>query len=72
MWYYNIDGSYIFTGLKRIFANHLGSFTFAAMLIAIVSSARQSAENRSRQNQGTAAICFCLIACLLKTIENLL
>jgi hypothetical protein len=42
------------------------------MLIAIVSSARQSAENRSRQNQGAAAICFCLLACLLKTIENLL
>jgi|LakMenEpi03Aug12_release.lakeMendotaPanAssembly.Ray.scaffolds.fasta_scaffold139184_4 hypothetical protein len=72
MWYYNIDGSYILTGLKRIFSNHLGSITFAAMLIAIVSSARQSAENRSRQNQGAAAICYCLVACLFKIIEDLL
>jgi hypothetical protein len=60
------------TGLKRIFSNHLGSITFAAMLIAIVSSARQSAENRSRQNQGAAAICYCLVACLFKIIEDLL
>jgi hypothetical protein len=67
-WYYNVDGNYLCVGLKRIVANHLGSFTFAAMIVALISMARNSADNAQRQNQGAAAICLCLLACILSAI----
>ncbi len=73
MWYYNVDGNYLCTSLKRIIANHLGSFTFAALIMALVTMARQAAENQREQSQagGIAGICSCLLICCLRTIEDL-
>ena len=48
MWYYNVDGNYLCTAIKRIISNHAGSFTFAAMIMAIVTLARQSAQRESQ------------------------
>jgi hypothetical protein len=48
MWYYNINGNYICTGLKRIFTNHLGSLTFASLIVTLVTLARQGAQRQSR------------------------
>lgn len=47
MWYYGIDGFYLFTGVKRIIRYHIGSFTFAASLIVLVDTARRSANDAS-------------------------
>ena len=44
MWYYSIDGNYLCTGVKRIVRYHVGSFTFGALLVTIVTMLRQSAE----------------------------
>lgn len=44
MWYYNVDGNYFCVGVKRIIANHLGSFTFAAVIVALISMARQAVD----------------------------
>ena len=44
MWYYDIDGNYLFTGIKRIVRYHVGSFTFGALLVTIVTMLRQAAE----------------------------
>lgn len=71
-WYYNVGSNYICIGIKRIIANHLGSFTFAAMIMAIVSSARQNAEERSNGSSGCASCCLCILACCLRAIEDLL
>ena len=43
MWYYNIDGNYLCVGIKRIVRYHTGSFTFAAIIITLVTMARQAA-----------------------------
>lgn len=71
-WYYNVSSNFICTGFKRIIANHLGSFTFAALIMAIVSSARQNAEDRSRNSQGCMAVCMCCLVCCLRGLEDLL
>jgi hypothetical protein len=68
MWYYNVDGNYLCVSLKRIISNHLGSFTFAALIMAIVTMARQSAQRQQSESSGAAAICYCLIACCLRAI----
>jgi hypothetical protein len=36
LWYYGKDEGYFCTALGRINKNHLGSLTFAALLLAIV------------------------------------
>lgn len=43
LWYYSVDKNYLFTALGWIFKSHIGSFTFASILVAIISSARQAA-----------------------------
>lgn len=42
IWYYNIEGNYLLKGLKYIFNSHIGSFTFASMIAAIISMIRSS------------------------------
>ena len=42
IWYYNIEGNYLLKGLKYIFNAHIGSFTFASMIAAIISMIRSS------------------------------
>lgn len=71
MWYYNVDGNYLCTSLKRIISSHLGSFTFAALIMALVTMARQAAENQRNQNQGGMNFCSCLLVCCLNAIEDL-
>ena len=72
MWYYNVDGNYLCIGIKRIVRYHTGSFTFAALIITIVTIARQAAEDAQRENEGAAALCFCLLACCLRCLEDLI
>ena len=43
MWYYNIDRNYLTTAVSRIIKFHIGSFTFAALLVTIVTMLRQQA-----------------------------
>ena len=42
LWYFSIDQNFLTTGLKWIFESHLGSFTFASMIIAIVTFLRSA------------------------------
>jgi hypothetical protein len=36
LWYYGIDRNYLTTGLKWIWNAHIGSLTFAAIIVAII------------------------------------
>lgn len=72
MWYYGIDGNYLWIGIKRIIRYHVGSFTFAAIILTIVIMIRQMVENEQRESDGVAAICLCLVACCLRCIEDLI
>jgi hypothetical protein len=65
MWYYNIDGNYLCTGFKRIITNHAGSFTFAAVIVAIIAMAKQKTNEASRENSGAFSVCLCILACIL-------
>ena len=72
MWYYDIDGNYLCIGMKRIIRYHIGSFTFGALLVTIVTMLRQAAEREADESNGCGAICLCLVACCLRFIEDLL
>jgi len=37
LWYFDIKGNFIFKGLSNIFNSHIGSLTFASLLVTIVS-----------------------------------
>lgn len=70
-WYYNVDGNYLCVGAKRIMANHLGSFTFAAIIVALIAMAKSSTDNAARRSQGAGAVCLTILGCLLSAIEDL-
>jgi hypothetical protein len=48
IWYYNEEENYIPRGVSRIFRYHLGSFTFASILVGIVSVTRQYTDKQAR------------------------
>lgn len=43
LWYFNIEGNYLFKGLGYIFDAHVGSLTFASMIVTIISLLKSSA-----------------------------
>ena len=73
-WYYNIKGNALCTAYFWIFTKQFGSLVFAAMIVAIVTFLRMLAESGRKGNKKNvaAAVCLCLVTCLLKCIENLI
>ena len=47
MWYYNVEGNYLCTGIGRIIKYHTGSFTFAAIILTLIKMARQMVEQQA-------------------------
>lgn len=76
LWYYNIDKNYLTTGLKNIFSAHLGSLTFASIIITIVTMIKQFLERKNQQNNNNCATCctfmLCCLLCIIDTIEELI
>lgn len=46
-WYYNIEDNYLIKGLKYIYNGHIGSLTFASLMIGIVSLLKGCSNNRN-------------------------
>ena len=47
MWYYNVEGNYLCIGIGRIIKYHIGSFTFAAIILTLIKMARQMVEQQA-------------------------
>lgn len=45
LWYYGIESNYITTGLKNLWKGHIGSLTFASMIVTIISILKNQAES---------------------------
>ena len=69
-WYYNVQGkNSIITAYKWIYGSAIGSITFAALVIAIITLVRMIVDTNRRKTRNIAtAVCLCLVSCLLKTI----
>ena len=66
-WYYQIDKAGLGYGFKWALTTHLGSITFAAMVIAIIK-ALQSMISKKKGN--VCSRCFrSLLLCFLKFVE---
>jgi hypothetical protein len=50
MWYFNIDGNYIVKGLSHIWKSHIGSLTFASLMITIVGMLKSAANNNNNSD----------------------
>jgi hypothetical protein len=72
LWYFNIDGNYILKGLKNIWSSHIGSLTFASMMVTIVSMLKSAANNNGDQQNGCAIVCLCIVKCCLQFLEDLI
>lgn len=56
-----------------MFFNHLGSLTFAALVIAVITFIRMLADGGKRNRKNPClAVCACIMACFLRYIEALL
>lgn len=69
-WYYNVQGKNpIVTAYKWIYQSALGSITFAAMLISLVTLARMIVDTKRNNTKNIAvAVCLCILACILRQI----
>lgn len=73
LWYFNMDGNYILKGLKNIWSSHIGSFTFASLMVTVVSMLKSAASNNNNDGQnGCAIVCLCIVRCCLTFLEDLI
>ncbi len=72
LWYFNINGNYILKGLKHIWKGHIGSLTFAAMIVAILNFLKSSADSNSNNRNGCAACCLCIVKCCFAFMEEIM
>jgi hypothetical protein len=68
LWYFKIEGNFIIKGLKNICTAHIGSFTFASMLVAIISMLKSAADDNGNDQNGCAVVCLCIVKCCLSFI----
>ena len=73
-WYYGIQGSKgSLLNAYKWMARQFGSIVFAGMLVAVVTFGRMMVSKGRRENKNlAAAVCLCILECLLKAIEDLL
>ena len=75
-WYYSVEDNYYTTAIGRINRFHIGSITFGAIIITIITLLRRAAQDESAEQagEGNAALacCLCLIACCLQCIEDII
>lgn len=73
MWYFNIDGNYLLKGLSHIWKSHIGSLTFASLIVTIVGMLKSAANNNNDGEQNACAmVCMCLVRCCLQFLEDLI
>lgn len=73
LWYYNIDGGYFCVATGRINRYHIGSFTFAALLLTLVRLLQAIINSKGEQSENACARCIqCFISCILSQVEYLL
>jgi choline transporter-like protein 2/4/5 len=73
LWYYNIEDNYWCLGMGRINRYHIGSFTFGALLLALVKIMQLIINSSGSRSENACARCVqCFISCLLSQVEYLL
>ena len=71
LWYFNIEANYVVKGLKYLWSAHIGSLSFASLLVALISFLKSAADNNNNSQNGCAACCLCIVRCCLSFIEEL-
>lgn len=73
MWYFNLEENYFCIATSRINRNHIGSFSFAALLLALVRFMQLIINNSGGQSENACARCVqCFVSCILRQVEYLL
>lgn len=77
LWYFGQDDkNYLCTGLRWIFGSHLGSLTFASIIITIVTLLKNAVQRQGQQGNCNAYVLCCLLCCIsviediIKTLNN--
>jgi hypothetical protein len=73
MWYYGNTGNYWCEGTTRINKYHIGSFTFAALLLTLIKMLKLMLNARnSGSDNACAKFVVCCVNCLLSRIEYMI
>ena len=67
MWYFNIEGNFITKGFKNLWNGHIGSLTFASIIVALISFMKSSSNNNNQNS--AASCCICIMKCCFSMIE---
>ena len=71
LWYYGIEENYFVRGFKNIWNAHIGSLTFASLIVAIVSMLKNAADNQNNNQNGCGMVCVCIVRCFLSFLEEI-
>lgn len=70
LWYFNRNTeNYLIKGLSNIVQSHIGSISFASMIVAVVSFLKSAASSKNNDDNGCAVVVQLLVQCCLSCIE---
>ena len=72
MWYFTLEGNYILKGLSYIWNAHIGSLTFAAMIVAVINMLKSSSDNKNNSQNGIGNCCLCIVKCCFAFLEEII
>jgi hypothetical protein len=72
MWYFNVEGNYILRGLSYVWSGHIGSLTFASIMVTVVGMLKSATNNNSQDQNPCAFVCLCIVRCCLSFLEDLI
>lgn len=71
-WYFQRGDGGCCTGVARLLRAHIGSITFASIIITIVKIAQTAVDSAARDSDNLCAqICLCFVKCFLNMLEGL-
>ncbi len=73
LWYFNCNTrnnrGYLMKGLGNIVQSHIGSLSFASMIVAVVSFLKSAASSNNNDENGCAVVVQVLVKCCLSFVE---
>lgn len=72
VWYYQVKDKTVCSGFGWLFKGHLGSLTFAALVIIIIKMLKEKAKNGKKRGNSCVAVARALCVCFLAILEKFL
>jgi hypothetical protein len=70
VWYYQSERSMLGSGIRWLMKGHIGSITFAALMITIIKMVKTMVKKKAGRGNACGEACRCICICFLTVLEQ--